>query len=191
MEALRRAGFARLHPVAEQQLPDAEFSTVASPNPEEPGALDLARSLAEAVGADLVLANDPDADRLAVMVRVPEGGLRQLSGNEVGVLLGYYLLTEGPRPARPLVLATVVSSLQISRIAARLGVEYGATLTGFKWIANVALQRAEAGAHFVFGYEEALGYAVGPVVHDKDGIGAAVAVADMAGWARSRGATLL
>ncbi len=191
VEALRRAGFARVHCVAAQQLPDADFPTVAFPNPEEPGALDLARTLAEAVGADLVLANDPDADRLAVMVRGREGGLRQLSGNEVGVLLGYYLLTEGRQPAKRLVLSTVVSSSQLGHIAARLGVEYGETLTGFKWIANVALRRAESGAHFVFGYEEALGYAVGPAVHDKDGIGAAVALADAAGWARSRGSTVL
>jgi phosphomannomutase len=191
VQALRRAGFTRLHCVAEQQLPDANFPTVAFPNPEEPGALDLARSLSDAVGADLVLANDPDADRLAVMARAKDGALRPLSGNDVGVLLGHYLLTEGRLPQKPLVLATVVSSLQLSHIAARLGVEYGETLTGFKWIANVALRRAETGAHFVFGYEEALGYAVGASVHDKDGIGAAVVVADMAGWARSRGSTLL
>jgi len=191
VEALKKAGFHHVHWVADQQLPDADFPTVAFPNPEEPGALQEVQRLAETVGADLVLANDPDADRLAVMVRDAAGGYRQLSGNEVGVLLGHYLLTHGPRPARPLVLATVVSSLQLGHIAARLGVEYEETLTGFKWIAHAALRRAEAGAHFVFGYEEALGYAVSAAVRDKDGIGAAVVMADMAGWARSLGRTVL
>jgi phosphomannomutase len=191
VEALRRAGFLRVHRVAEQQLPDPDFPTVAFPNPEESGALDLVHRLAERVGADLVLANDPDADRLAVSVRAEGGSLRQLSGNEVGVLLGHYLLTEGVQPSSPLVLATVVSSRQLGHIAARLGVDYAETLTGFKWIANAALRRAAAGAHFVFGYEEALGYAVGPSVRDKDGIGAAVVMADLAGWARSRGRTVL
>jgi phosphomannomutase len=192
VEALRRAGFERVHVVAEQQSPDPRFPTVAFPNPEEPGALDRVRALAEEVRADLVLANDPDADRLAVLARTPRGTLRRLDGNEVGVLLGHYLLTEGRPPQRPLVMATVVSSVQLSRLAESLGAAYEETLTGFKWIANGALRRsAESGAHFVFGYEEALGYAVGSVVHDKDGIGAAVAMADLAGWARARGEDML
>lgn len=190
LQALQRAGFSRVHVVAEQQLPDPEFPTVEFPNPEEPGALDRARRLAEVVGAELVLANDPDADRLAVAIRTRRGELRQLTGNEVGVLLGYYLLTQGKRPVRPLVLATVVSSTQLGHIARALGADYEETLTGFKWIANAALARAAKGAHFVFAYEEALGYAVGPAVHDKDGMGAAVAMADLAGWARARGATV-
>jgi phosphomannomutase len=191
LEALHRAGFERVHPVAEQQEPNPEFPTVAFPNPEEPGALDLAWKLAEAVHADVVLANDPDADRLAVLVRVPGRGLRQLSGNEVGVLLADYLLREGLRVSKPLVMTTVVSSPQLRQIAARLGASYQETLTGFKWMANGALERAREGLHFVLGYEEALGYAVGPAVHDKDGIGAAVAFADLAGWARARGATVV
>ncbi|MGO9830352.1 MAG: phospho-sugar mutase [Myxococcaceae bacterium] len=191
VEALRRAGFEQVHVVAEQQLPNPDFPTVSSPNPEEPAALTRARAVAEAVRADLVLANDPDADRLAVMVRAPGGGFRQLTGDDVGVLLGHYLLTEGLRPVHALVLATVVSSAQLAHIARRLGVRYAETLTGFKWIANAALREAESGAHLVFAYEEALGYAVGPAVHDKDGIGAAVAMADMAGWAHARGATVL
>jgi phosphomannomutase len=189
-EALRRAGFRYVHSVAEQHMPDPDFPTVAFPNPEEEGALLRVQRLAETVGAELVLANDPDADRLAVMVRTASGTFRQLGGNEVGVLLGHYLLTKGPRPEKPLVLSTVVSSLQLGHIAARLGVEYAETLTGFKWIAHAALKRAEAGARFVFGYEEALGYAVGTAVRDKDGIGAAVALADMAGWAHAQGRTL-
>ena len=191
VEALRRAGFERVHTVPEQQEPDPEFPTVAFPNPEEPGALDHARSLAEKVKADLVLANDPDADRLAVMVRATDGTLRQLSGNEVGVLLGHYLLTEGAKVSSPLVMTTVVSSPELGQIAARLGASYEETLTGFKWIANGALRRARGGTHFLFGYEAALGYAVGPSVHDKDGMGAAVAFADLAGWARASGKTVV
>jgi phosphomannomutase len=190
VEALQRAGFEGVHVVAEQQQPDPDFPTVDFPNPEEPGALDRARRLADAVGATLVLANDPDADRLAVAVRTRRGELRQLTGNEVGVLLGHYLLTQGPRKPRPLVLATVVSSPQLGHIAQHLGAEYAETLTGFKWMANAALAREASGAHCVFAYEEALGYAVGPAVHDKDGVGAAVAMADLAGWARWRGQTV-
>jgi phosphomannomutase len=191
LEALHRAGFARVHPVAAQQEPNPEFPTVAFPNPEEPGALDLARTLAEAVQADVVLANDPDADRLAVLVRARGGGLRQLTGDEVGVLLADYLLSQGPRVSRPLVMTTVVSSRQLRHLAARRGASYEETLTGFKWMANAALERAEEGLELVLGYEEALGYAVGAAVHDKDGIGAAVAFADLAGWAHARGATVL
>jgi len=192
LEALRRAGFSRVHPVPEQLEPDPEFPTVRFPNPEEPGAMDLSRALAERTGADLVLANDPDADRLAVLARARSGELRALTGNEVGVILGHYLLTQGPRRQRPLVMSTIVSSPQLGAMASRLGALYDETLTGFKWIANRALERsAKDGAEFVFGYEEALGYTVGTLVRDKDGIGAGTMMADLAGWARSRGTTVL
>jgi phosphomannomutase len=191
LEALRRAGFSRVHPVEEQLHPDPAFPTVRFPNPEEPGAMDLARALAERTRAELVLANDPDADRLAVLTRDDSGRLRALSGNELGVLLGHYLLTQGPRRQRPLVMTTIVSSTQLGAMAYRLGALYDETLTGFKWIANRAMERATTdGAELVFAYEEALGYTVDSLVRDKDGIGAALVVADMAGWARTRGATL-
>jgi|KBSSwiStaDraftv2_1062776.scaffolds.fasta_scaffold01887_15 phosphomannomutase len=191
LEALRRAGFTNVHPVPEQLQPDPAFPTVRFPNPEEPGAMDLSRALAERTRADLVLANDPDADRLAVLTREASGELRALTGNEVGVLLGHYLLTEGPRRERPLVMTTIVSSTQLGAIALRLGALYDETLTGFKWIANRSLERAaKDGAELVFGYEEALGYTVGTLVRDKDGIGAAVCMADLAGWTRARGTTV-
>jgi phosphomannomutase len=163
------------------------------PNPEEPGAMDLSTALAERTRADLVLANDPDADRLAVMARDGRGALRQLTGNETGVLLGHYLLTQRKGlPQKPLVVTTIVSSAQLSEIARGLGALYDETLTGFKWIANRALERErQDGATFVFGYEEALGYTVGTVVRDKDGIGAALVMADLAAWCRSRGTTVL
>jgi len=191
LEALRRAGFSRVHPVPEQLQPDPAFPTVRFPNPEEPGAMDLARALGERTRADLVLANDPDADRLAVLTRDASGELRALTGNELGVVLGHYLLTQGPRRERPLVMTTIVSSTQLGAIASRLGALYDETLTGFKWIANRSMERAARdGAELVFGYEEALGYTVGTLVRDKDGIGAALAVADLAGWTRSRGTTV-
>ncbi|MFZ5468175.1 MAG: phospho-sugar mutase [Myxococcota bacterium] len=189
--AMREAGF-RVHPVPEQHQPDGNFPTVRFPNPEEKGAMDLAFALAEKVKAPLVLANDPDADRLAVLARDGAGRLRALTGNEVGVLLGHYLLTQKmPRPPKPLVITTIVSSAQLGEIAAELGALYEETLTGFKWIANRALEReAGEGATFVFGYEEALGYTVGTVARDKDGVGAALVFADLAAWAHARGTTV-
>ncbi len=192
LEALRRAGFSRVHAVPEQLHPDPAFPTVRFPNPEEPGAMDLSRALAERTRADLVLANDPDADRLAVLTRGSSGELRALTGNELGVLLGHYTLTQGPRRERPLVMTTIVSSTQLGAMAPRLGALYDETLTGFKWIANRAIERAARdGAELVFAYEEALGYTVGTLVRDKDGIGAALVTADMAGWVAARGTTVL
>ncbi len=190
--ALRDAGFPRFTAVSEQQMPDGRFPTVRFPNPEEPGAMDLSRATAERVRADLVLANDPDADRLAVMARDADGSLRMLTGNEVGVLLGHYALTQGTKHARPHVVTTIVSSTQLGDIARALGAAYDEVLTGFKWIANRALERERAeGTQFVFGYEEALGYTVGTVTRDKDGVGAALVMADLAAWCESRGTTVL
>ncbi len=189
LAALSRAGFRNVHPVAAQNQPDGAFPTVRFPNPEEPGALDLALSLAEETRADLLLANDPDADRLAAGARDLAGRMRTFSGNELGALLGHYLLTQR-RVVRPLVLTTIVSSSQLGAIARDLGARYAETLTGFKWIENRALElEAAEGLTTVFGYEEALGYSVGDVVRDKDGISAAVVFADLAGWCRSRGVT--
>jgi phosphomannomutase len=189
--ALSEAGFTGVTSVPEQSEPDGAFPTVAFPNPEEKGALDLAMALADSKGADLLLANDPDVDRLAVAVRGPDGRWVQLSGNQVGTLLGHYLLTEGPGGDR-IALASLVSSPQLGVIARALGVRYEETLTGFKWIANRALEiERETGARFVFGYEEALGYTVGPLVRDKDGIGAAVVFAELAAVRRAQGKTLL
>jgi len=188
--ALAGAGFTDVTSVSAQREPDGAFPTVAFPNPEEPGAMDLAFALARERRADLVLANDPDVDRLAVAV--PEGdGFRQLTGNQVGVLLGHYLLTERAPATRPrAVLASIVSSPLLGRIAADLGVRYEETLTGFKWIANRAMDLEREGFEFVFGYEEALGYCVGSVVRDKDGISAALLAAELAAVLRARRATL-
>jgi phosphomannomutase len=192
-EAFLQAGFLALEKVKEQQQPDSRFPTVRFPNPEEPGAMDLALALAEKQNAELVLANDPDADRLAAGVRDPSGNIRMLSGNEIGVLMGHYLLTQTrPPPQQPLVISTIVSSPQLGEIARDLGALYEEQLTGFKWIANRAMARElEEGATFLFGYEEALGYTVGTTVRDKDGVGAALIFADLAGWCRARGSGVL
>jgi phosphomannomutase len=192
-QALAEAGFTRVTSVPEQQKPDGAFPTVAFPNPEEKGAMDLAFALARRSEAQLVLANDPDADRLAVAV--PEGdGYRQLTGNQVGVLLGHYLLTEKPaarpQPRPRVVIASIVSSPLLGRIAVTLGVRYEETLTGFKWIANRAMELEREGYEFVFGFEEALGYCVGDVVRDKDGISAAVLAAEVVAVLRERGRTV-
>jgi phosphomannomutase len=182
---------------------------VSFPNPEEPGALDLALADARRLEADLVLASDPDGDRLAVAVPDPaaSGGWRKLTGDQVGGLLGAFVLdaTPGPvdagqadsgsgnpeqaAPDRRLAATTVVSSSLLSRIAAAAGVHYAQTLTGFKWIVRAADQRP--GTRFVYGYEEALGYAVGDVVRDKDGISAAIALLGLAAQAWAAGQSLL
>ena len=203
LRALRQAGFAPPHVVAAQAEPDPDFPTVAFPNPEEPGALDLALADARRLGADLVVASDPDGDRLAVAVPDPAGtatsaggsGWRVLTGDQLGALLGASLLertaSEAGRaaPQARLVASTVVSSTLLSKIAAAAGVRYAETLTGFKWIARAA--DGVPGARFVFGYEEALGYAVGDVVRDKDGIGAALAMLRLAETAKSEGRSVL
>ena len=194
-EVLRRAGYTRVHPVPRQFEPDGEFPTVRFPNPEEDGAMDLSLELARETGADLVLANDPDADRLAVAVPLQRDSkeYRLLSGNEIGCLLAYYLLTENPpEGAEQLVMTTIVSSRMLKKMASELGVHYDESLTGFKWIANASQRHAkEKGWRFVMGYEEALGYTVGPVVADKDGIGAALLFTELAAVCKGRGLTVL
>ena len=187
--ALAEAGFGNVVSVPEQQAPDAAFPTVAFPNPEEKGSMDLAFALARAKKADLVLANDPDADRLAVAIPLASSptGYFQLTGNQVGVLLGHYLLTETKdHDPRRVVLASIVSSPLLGVIAAALGVGYEETLTGFKWIANRAMQLEAEGYTFVFGYEEALGYTVGDAVRDKDGISGALVFAELTAFLRAR-----
>ncbi len=188
--ALADAGFDAVHEVASQREPDGRFPTVAFPNPEEEGAMDAVGALAREVDADLVLANDPDADRLAVEV-AHEGTYVRLTGNEIGCLLAAYLLEEG-EGAKRLVVESVVSSPMLLDIAAAHGVRAEQTLTGHKWIQNRALELETAeGLELVFGYEEALGYACGTLVRDKDGISAAAVMADLAAHCRSKGQTII
>ena len=193
---LEQAGWPPPVPVAAQQRPDPAFPTVPYPNPEEPGVLDLARETAERAGADLVLANDPDADRLAVMVPGP-AGWQALTGDELGALLGDAVLAglgplgrlgSGDASGRsPVVATTVVSGSLLRRLAQAAGVACVTTLTGFKWIARAG---GDHGA-LVYGYEQALGYAVRPdLVADKDGISAALLVLALAAEEAQRGRTL-
>jgi phosphomannomutase len=164
---------------------------VTFPNPEEEGALDLAIALAEEEGADLIIANDPDADRLAAVVPW-EGRWRPLSGNEVGVLLGDYVLRHYDGDETPIVINSIVSSPMLGRVADRHGALFERTLTGFKWIANAAMAMEKQGrGTFVFGYEEALGYTVGPTVRDKDGISAALVFADLVAGLSGDGQTVI
>jgi phosphomannomutase len=187
--ALGRFGFKNVQPVARQYEPDGTFPTVAFPNPEEPGALDLAHELAGAVDADLVLANDPDTDRLAVSVPEPGGMWRPLTGNQIGCLLAEYLLGYNSNGT---VINSVVSSPMLGVIAERHATTWAQTLTGFKWVCNAAFDLEAAGeGTMIMGYEEALGYSIGTTVRDKDGISAAVAFAMLAGEASGAGGTVL
>lgn len=185
LAAFARAGFPEPVLVAEQADPDPDFPTVAFPNPEEPGAMDLAFATARATdpAPDLVIANDPDADRCAVAVRADDcdgTGWRMLRGDEVGALLAAHLVDRG---ARGTFAESIVSSSLLGRIAAKAGLPHAETLTGFKWIARVEDLR--------YGYEEALGYAVDPEgVRDKDGITAALLVTELASVLKEQDRTL-
>ena len=184
-----QAGFPAPALVPEQSDPDPDFPTVAFPNPEEPGALDLALALAVERGADVVIANDPDADRLAVALPTPTNGKwRALTGDEIGILLADWLLDAGHGADR-LVATSVVSSSMLGRLAEARGVAFAETLTGFKWIARAALDRPDL--RFVYGYEEALGSCVGTLVRDKDGMTAALAFVDLVAAERQRGRSVL
>ncbi|WP_062318061.1 phospho-sugar mutase [Demequina maris] len=178
---LRAAGFTDVHTVAEQAEPDPDFPTVDFPNPEEKGAIDLALALATSVGADVVIANDPDADRCAVAT-VIDGSWTMLHGDVVGSLLGERIASSTPAGAH--VLAnSIVSSQQLGAIAEAHGLGHANTLTGFKWIGRTP--------RMVFGYEEALGYCVAPdLVRDKDGVSAALLMADFVSELKAGGRTL-
>ncbi|WP_353711664.1 phospho-sugar mutase [Arthrobacter sp. K5] len=189
---LRAAGFTDVTLVSEQAEPDPDFPTVSFPNPEEPGALDLALGAAMQADADIVLANDPDADRAAVAAKDPDtGAWRMLRGDEVGALLGAHVvarLAAGADGSEAdagggVFASSVVSSRLLARIAAAAGYAHEETLTGFKWISRVP--------GLVYGYEEALGYCVAPdLVRDKDGLSAAVLIAELAAAAKSEGKTI-
>ncbi|SEE37083.1 phosphomannomutase [Streptomyces sp. 3213] len=180
LAAFARAGFPEPVLVAEQAEPDPDFPTVAFPNPEEPGAMDLAFARARATDPDLIIANDPDADRCAVAVKA-DGDWRMLRGDEVGSLLAAHLVRRG---AHGTFAESIVSSSLLGRIAEKAGLPYEETLTGFKWIARVEGLR--------YGYEEALGYCVDPDgVRDKDGITAALLITELASELKEEGRDLL
>jgi phosphomannomutase len=180
VEAVSRAGFPPLHVVRDQAEPDPDFPTVAFPNPEEPGAMDLALKLSSEVGADIIVANDPDADRCAVGVRDGEA-YRMLTGDQVGVLLGDFLLRKGVQGTYA---ASIVSSDLLGRQAAAHGQPWEQTLTGFKWLGKIPT--------LVFGYEEALGYSVAPdIARDKDGVSAIITVLELAAALKAEGRSLI
>ncbi|MEV8507532.1 phospho-sugar mutase [Actinoplanes sp. NPDC051475] len=179
--AFNAAGFDAPAVVAEQAEPDPEFPTVAFPNPEEPGAMDLLLALATERGADLAIANDPDADRCAVAIPAGDDGWRALRGDELGVLLADHLIRRGTPGT---FATTIVSSTQLKALCAARDTPYAETLTGFKWIVRGAEELA-------YGYEEALGYCVAPdLVRDKDGITAALTVAELAATLKAEGKSL-
>ena len=173
--------------VRAQERPDPDFPGLPFPNPEEPGTLDLLLDEAASIGADVGLANDPDADRLGVVIPTPGGGWRRLSGDEIGWLLADHILRHTTGDDR-LVVTTLVSSSLLGKMAVAAGVAYQETFTGFKWIAKAALDHPDR--RFVFGYEQALGYLVTDRPLDKDGISAAVLFAELAALARRDGVTL-
>ena len=180
VQVLETAGFDAPYVVSQQEQPDADFPTVAFPNPEEPGAMDLAMALASERGVDLVVANDPDADRCAAAV--PDvHGWRMLRGDEVGALLAHHLLTGGHTGTYA---CSIVSSSLLGKMAGAAGQPFAETLTGFKWISKVD--------GLVFGYEEALGYCVDPEhVKDKDGISALLLLCELAAAEKAQGRTLV
>jgi len=180
VQVLETAGFEAPYVVAQQEEPDPDFPTVAFPNPEEPGAMDLAMALARQKDVDLVIANDPDADRCAAAV--PDAhGWRMLRGDEVGALLAHHLLTGGHTGTYA---CSIVSSSLLGKLAAAAGQPFAETLTGFKWISKVE--------GLVFGYEEALGYCVDPEhVKDKDGVSALLLLCELAAAEKARGRTLV
>ncbi|MBC7630806.1 phospho-sugar mutase [Aeromicrobium sp.] len=180
VEVVARAGFPALHVVREQGDPDPDFPTVAFPNPEEPGAMDLSLKLASEVGADIIVANDPDADRAAVGVRDGES-YRMLTGDQVGVLLADFLLRRGVTGT---FAASIVSSDLLGRQAAAYDQPWEQTLTGFKWLGKIPT--------LAFGYEEALGYSVAPhIARDKDGVSALITVLELAAGLKAEGRTLI
>jgi phosphomannomutase len=180
-------GHGPLHQVAAQRDPDPDFPTVAFPNPEEPGALDRLLELAERVGALAALANDPDADRLAVALPHATRSWEVLTGDQLGALLCHHLLDLSQGTPDRLVTSTVVSSRLVARICEHAGVHHAETLTGFKWLCRPAM--ANPAWTQVLAYEEALGYAVGPAARDKDGITAALVAADLVARLHAAGRT--
>lgn len=195
--ALRELGYTRLTLVEEQRLPDGRFPTCPYPNPEIREAMELGIAYAGRLGADLLLATDPDCDRVGVAVRDRSGGYVLLSGNETGLLLLDYLCAQrmkhGAMPADPVMIKTIVTTDMAERIAAHYGVKTINVLTGFKFIGE-QIGRLEAQGRlgsYVFGFEESYGYLSGPYVRDKDGVGASCLICEMFSYYAARGVSLL
>jgi phosphoglucomutase len=192
-KAFARWGFHDVHPVEAQMAPNGHFPTVSSPNPEEPSALAMALEQARQLQADLVLATDPDGDRVGIAAREADGTYRLFNGNEFAALLTDYLLERlqrsGAMPAHPLMARTIVTTPLLDALAREYGVAMRTCLTGFKWIADI-IRKEEHQLQFVCGGEESYGFMVGSFVRDKDAITAALVVAEAAAEAKKNGMTL-
>jgi phosphoglucomutase len=190
---LEKFGFRNISVVAEQNTPDGNFPTVKSPNPEEPAALEMAIKQAEKVGADLVMATDPDADRIGIAVRDLNRNFILLNGNQTAALLTYYLLMKwqenGKLTGKEFIVKTIVTSEILKDIAGKFDVECFDVLTGFKWIADIIRQN-EGKKIYIGGGEESYGYMAGDFVRDKDAVSACALVAETAAWATTKGKTL-
>jgi len=190
-DALKKAGYTDVHIVEEQRIPDGDFPTVKSPNPEEPEALLMATNLANKIGADIVIGTDPDCDRLGVAVRDSEGNMKLLNGNQTMVVMTYFLLKkwkeEGRINGKQFVGSTIVSTELVNEVAAKFGVETKVGLTGFKWIAKMVVDFPEQ--EFIGGGEESFGYMVGDFVRDKDAVTATLLACEVAAYAKQHGSS--
>lgn len=195
MKALEQAGFKSVHVVEEQAKADGDFPTVASPNPESEEAFDLAEQLARSVEADILLATDPDADRLGAMIRTASGDYQLLTGNQIASIMLDYILNarqaQGDLPANGVAIKSMVSTNLADAIVQSYGLEMVEVLTGFKFIAEKIQQYEETGAHtFLMGFEESYGYLIKPFVRDKDAIQALVVLAELTAYHKKHGRTL-
>ncbi len=192
-EAMKRMGFKNIYNVPEQDVVSGEFPTVVSPNPEESAALSMALKRADEVGADLVMATDPDADRVGIAVRDNKGELILINGNQTAVLLSYYLISQwkekGKLKGKEFIAKTIVTSELMADIANRYEVKYFDCLTGFKWIADVIRQH-EKDMTYIGGGEESYGFMIGDFVRDKDAISACSMIGEIAAWAKEQGKSL-
>ena len=190
-DALKKAGYTDVHIVEEQRIPNGDFPTVKSPNPEEPEALKMATDLANKIGADIVIGTDPDCDRLGVVVRDAEGNMKLMNGNQTMVVMTNFLLKkwkeEGRINGKQFVGSTIVSTELVNEVAAKFGVETKVGLTGFKWIAKMVVDFPEM--QFIGGGEESFGYMVGDFVRDKDAVTATLLACEVAAYAKQHGSS--
>ena len=194
-EILKRIGLKHLYPVEEQMVVDGRFPTVKKPNPEYPEVFALGITLANKVGSDLIIATDPDADRVGVMTRTPDGSFRTITGNQMGALLVDYIITAyretGTMPQNPYVVKSIVSTELVSRICSANGVKIHNVLTGFKFIGEVIKNYEKTGdGSFLFGFEESYGYLKGTYARDKDAVVTSMLICEMTAYYRARGMTL-
>ena len=190
-EVLKRAGYSQVHSIKEQEVPNGDFPTVKSPNPEEPEALEMATNLAEKIGADIVLGTDPDSDRIGIAVRDTNGKIKLLNGNQAMVVMTDFLikqwLQQGKLNGKQFIGSTIVSTSMVNDIANSYGVETKIGLTGFKWIAKMIQDFPEQ--EFIGGGEESFGYMVGDFVRDKDAVTSALLACEIAAAAKSNGSS--